>query len=895
MRDCIDENEALAYRNGEVGAEGRLAIEAHIDMCSACLELILFLGAEGRPMDSSAPALPATGDRMASYAILEEIGSGGMGVVYKAYDLELDRRFALKVVRRGGSEAAKRIRREAQAMARLSHPNVITVYGVHTLADDEVVIAMEYFAGVSLRKWLAARPDLDWGTIQRVFIQAGAGLAAAHEAGLIHRDFKPDNLLVTDDGRVKVIDFGLVSAVGESGVRPETESGDAFDPSLTRTGAYIGTPAYMAPEHYDSGVVDSRTDQFAFCVTLFESVYGKHPFSVQSPQALKEKVLSGDIEFPERRRGVPRLVEILLRRGLSTNPDERFVSMRDLIAALERATEAPPWYRKRAAWAAVAVAALTTVLLVPHEPPCPTPTEAFTDFWSPQVKAGIRRAFRATGLRYADDAWAKAMPRLDAFATSWRAMHVESCQATRVRHEQTAHVRSLRQVCLQEQKEMFRSVIDLLSAATLKTVDRSAELSARLSVERCGDVAALLAVAPPENVAVAASATNIRNALMLAQAQYEIGAYEEGLAASEAAVRDAEAAGYPVVVGEAQYWRGRFLSRTGDYAGSAAALERAYRVALEANHLNLAADASRELTWVVGYYLAKPEQGFQWSISARGLARLRDARGLREARSLARLGKLEAFMGRSRDAQTHLQQSEALFRRHLDDAHPDLSTVVMDLGTSFFGEGRYREALVHYRRGLALRRSAYGARHVRVGDAHQNVGIALLNLESLTEAERSLELARDIYARSGKGPTYEEGMLFHNLAQIARRRGQIPLAIERYSRSLQILQDKLGVDHPRTSTPLRGLGDAKLAAGDVSAAVQHLERAVQLSSGEGHDPGYRANAEFALARALHQAKKSARARRLAISALDRYQDRGLSDDAERVQTWLVEHGYKVSD
>lgn len=331
MRNCIDENEALAYRSEALSTEKKRAIEEHIGRCSACLELMLALSLDRRedasPSPSVAPRLP-TAEKIANYTILGEVGSGGMGVVYAAYDLELDRRVALKLVRRSGPAASERIRREAQAMARLSHTNVITVYGVHPLPDDEVVIAMEYVSGKNLREWLDERPRMAWATIRRVFVQAAAGLASAHEAGLVHRDFKPDNLLVTEDAQVKVIDFGLVGSADEStqSLQEELTSTTSAFASLTQEGTFIGTPAYMAPEQLENGTIDGRTDQFAFCVTLFEAIYGERPFSARTYKELRDKILEGRLDLPERPRDVPRSVEALLRRGLSTDPSQRIRS-----------------------------------------------------------------------------------------------------------------------------------------------------------------------------------------------------------------------------------------------------------------------------------------------------------------------------------------------------------------------------------------------------------------------------------------------------------------------------------------------------------------------------------------------------------------------------------------
>ena len=896
MRECIDEDDAIRYQNQTLSSEGQRAIEEHIAVCSSCLELVLALKS-GRRCDTLEPARKACGlpraEKIGNYSILEELGSGAMGIVYAAYDLELERRVALKLVRRPGPAASERIRREAQALARLSHPSIVAVYGVHPLPDDEIVVAMEYVPGKNLREWLTERPRMDWATIRKVFVQAAAGLASAHEAGLVHRDFKPENLLITEDVEAKVIDFGLVRSADETERSLEHSLASASSPFnlLTEEGAVIGTPAYMAPEHLEDGTINARTDQFAFCVTLFEVIYGERPFLASSYQELRERLLDRPLELPDRPRDVPRSVEALLRRGLSKDPDQRFASMRDLMVGLEGATARSPKYRNLTLGAVGAATLLVGALVTQRPPRCPTPTRAFSSIWEPPIKAHLRERITATGLSYAEDVWLRIRPRLDAFVSSWQRMHTESCQATLLRHEQTAHVHALRELCLQEEKEQFRSIVDLFGAATPNVVDRAAELAAGLSLERCRNAKALLAVPPPENAEIAEAVADIRDRLVRLEVKHDAAAYDEGLDDSGVALRRAEASGYPAVVAEALYWQGVFLHRTHDYEKSAQTLERAYSVAIEANHLELAADASRELTWVVGYFLAKADLGFQWSVSARALARLREAGGLREADSLGRLGKLEAFAGKSRDAETHLRAAEAMYRRHLDDTHPKLGAVVMDLGTSFFGEGRYQEALVHYRRALEIQRQTFGPRHVRVASAYLNVGIALMNLNAWGEAEQSLELARDIYTRSGRGPTYEEGMLFYNLGQLAKRLGKASVAAGRYSRSLIILQEKLGADHPRTSLPLRGLGEVSLSEGRVTQAVKYLERALKVASAEGHDPGYRANVEFSLARACHQARDRARARELAVAALDRYRKRGLSREEERVTTWLVEHGY----
>ncbi|MEK7315198.1 MAG: serine/threonine-protein kinase, partial [Candidatus Eisenbacteria bacterium] len=252
----------------------------------------------GGAKEPAGSGLLSRGALLGRYVILRHIGSGGMGVVYQAYDPKLDRQIVVKLLRPGGgaastSEAARvRLAREAQALAKLAHPNVVTVYDVGAV-DDEVYIAMEFVDGVTLHDWLKAQRR-SRSEIVQAFLAAGRGLAAAHRAGLVHRDFKPDNVLVSEDGRIRVLDFGLAmlekhephtpSVAGQAGDALGTTAIDdgrgALRTPVTQVGARLGTPRYMAPEqHMGQEDVDARADQFGFCVALHHALYGVYPFA----------------------------------------------------------------------------------------------------------------------------------------------------------------------------------------------------------------------------------------------------------------------------------------------------------------------------------------------------------------------------------------------------------------------------------------------------------------------------------------------------------------------------------------------------------------------------------------------------------------------------------------
>jgi serine/threonine protein kinase/formylglycine-generating enzyme required for sulfatase activity len=284
------------------------------------------------------------GTSVGRYLVLERLGAGAMGVVYAAYDPELDRKIALKLLRaqegRGGEKARRqeRLVREAKAIAKLSHPNVVGIFDVG-LHEGQVFMAMEYLSGGTLRDWMNAKKR-PWREIVKMFIEVGQGLAAAHAEGLIHRDFKPDNVLLDKAGKPKVADFGLVrlGAMGldAPGLVEEAflEISKAASVPLTRTGALAGTPAYMAPEQFLGRPIDARTDQFAFCVALYEALYGDRPFAGETVLALGGQVTKGQVRATPKSSDVPTWVRACVARGLQVGPSDRHPGIDRLLTVL---------------------------------------------------------------------------------------------------------------------------------------------------------------------------------------------------------------------------------------------------------------------------------------------------------------------------------------------------------------------------------------------------------------------------------------------------------------------------------------------------------------------------------------------------------------------------------
>jgi serine/threonine protein kinase len=400
--ECLDANAVQDLMAGGLDATARASAIAHLDGCPDCRDLISLLAREAtrdvavdilrdtedRPAQvalamletqASLPPLPmrgasgdpglhttAAGDLLAPepvvspsmtgrtlgrYTLTDRLGAGSMGVVYRADDFGLGRQVALKLLHRPDGALTDRLVREARSMAQVNHPNVVAVYDVG-VADDTTYIAMELVSGTSLRFWQQQSHTM--AEIVEAYIAAGRGLAAAHAAGIVHRDFKPDNCLVGVDGRIRVTDFGLAAARSSESPRP-------VDIDLTASGSVLGTPAYMAPEQFAGGNVDARTDQFNFCVALHEALYGCRPFEGKTFDELGRNVREGRVRPQRAGSRVSGALRAIVLRGLRVRPGDRFPTMDHLLAELGR-DRARPW--RRAAIAAAAVAAALGLGLV---------------------------------------------------------------------------------------------------------------------------------------------------------------------------------------------------------------------------------------------------------------------------------------------------------------------------------------------------------------------------------------------------------------------------------------------------------------------------------------------------------------------------------------------------
>ncbi len=442
----LSENSLLDFSQGLLSLSETEGVEAHLDACSQCRGLVAaWLRVE--PSNEETPSdaldevtLPKRGEAVERYLIIDPLGVGGMGVVFSAYDSVLDRKVALKFLHvdrhlADPEKSRQRQRREAQALARVSHPNVVAVHDVG-IWKGQVFLAMEFVDGQDLATALASSPR-DLSKIVHWFRDAGNGLAAVHAAGLTHCDFKATNVLVDVQSRVRVTDLGLARA--ESATQSPHHQATELNGSLTQTGALRGTPAYMAPEQHRGEPVDARTDQFSYCVALYEALYGELPFGVLALPELARAVLAGRLRPPPEGSDVPPWLRSALVRGLEVDPADRFASMVDLVGALDEGQR-----RRRTQWrwatgAALCAAALATGLyfISPQQLYCRGVETQLETEWNAGVRGELRQTFIERSPAFGARAWDSVEAVLNRYARTWLEVRTEACLATRVRGEQS--------------------------------------------------------------------------------------------------------------------------------------------------------------------------------------------------------------------------------------------------------------------------------------------------------------------------------------------------------------------------------------------------------------------------------------------------------------------------
>jgi eukaryotic-like serine/threonine-protein kinase len=757
-----------------------------------------------------AVAMPATIDR---FRLLERLGGGGMGEVWAAWDPELERRVAIKLLRPelrddGGSLGPARLQREAQAMARISDPNVIAVHEVGTF-ESQVFVAMELVEGPTLGQWLAdARRG--WREVLDRFLAAGSGIAAAHDAKVVHRDFKPDNVLIGNDGRVRVLDFGLARAGGGAVAVTEpvplpVEPADLLGTPLTRTGAVLGTPAYMSPEQWMGRPADERSDQFSFCVALFEALYRRRPFAAATLQELATAVVRGVVtELPPDARP-PRFVELALRRGLASDPQDRFASMHELLAALRR-DPAKRWRRIGAA-AAVAVLAsgATAVALAGRGPgdACATIDERLVGVWDDARRTAVRDAMLATAAPFAERSATSATKLLDGYATAWVDQATQLCASQALAGANTAEL-ARRNLCLDARLAELDALVDVLASADVGIAMQAVDAAARLpDLDACIDERRLAAWRSPGDPTARRRAGEARAQLGQASALGAVGRYRQAIIAAQEVVDLAGELDDPALEAAALLVRGQNEEREGQREPAELTLRRAVEQAELAEDQGTRAQALTQLVFMLGQRPDRAAEAEALAAEASGVLKSIDA--------------------------------DPILRAQLDNA----------LGVAAKNAGDFEEALTHQRLALTTLEELYGDEHPATLRTMANLANTLGANEQLAEAEQLQRRASDGLERvlGGEHPHYAVSL--SNLAIVVAKqaRGEAPAdqqrrteeAIELMRRSLE-LRERNDPDHPSIAKAQFNLALTLYEARSYEAALAQYREGLATRTKVNHEP-----------------------------------------------------------
>ena len=813
------------------------------------------------------PARPQT---VARYILLDRVGSGSGGVVFAAYDPDLDRRVALKLLAPStatdASDLRRRLLREGKAMAQLSHPNVVRVYDVGT-AGQQVFIAAEFIDGSSVESWLA-EGRRSWREVVEVFLDAGRGLAAAHDVGLVHRDFKPANVLMGGDGRVLVADFGLARSVNAARAPAVVADPDPSDLArrMTLTGAVLGTPAYMAPEQHAGEVADERADIYSFCAALYEGLYGELPFDTTTLEALVSSKEEGRYR-PATARRVPRWCRRILLAGLSPDPQHRPASMHALLRKIERRLVT----RRTAIRIGIGAALLIPVFVAGQgndAADCESEADAaLSDVYDQALVERVRGRFLASEATYAAAAWERTEAEMERYAGQWRLARVAVCEATLGGGDEPLEAMTRRMACLDRQAHGFGGVVRVLAQTDAVGIARAAETLHTLpEVAQCSSTATVSgpaedevslaieeAVARARALRIGAKYGDARETLDealggatskrgVAKINLELGRLcaeearrDDARGHFETAVAIAEAAGDDDLATEALL--SLMALAVAEYALveaqtlgvliEAKLSRRGFRDSLHIEHAKI---VSTMRTWQRRYDDAL--EALEGALDLLGEAELADP--LREADLLLEKGRVYAHMGRNEEALSHYERLLVIRRARLGESHPKVAGALRQVAMMYQALGRPAQAEEALLRSVALLKAA------KVDDDHGGrLYLASIALE-FGRLDEALELVEtSTQTRSSlRGPDSPDTARAQRLwGAILLAKGDAAQALAKFEKVLAVRRRVYGADHSRTSAPLRGIARALSRLGRHDEARRAARQAVDVSGAEGESPG----------------------------------------------------------
>jgi eukaryotic-like serine/threonine-protein kinase len=776
--------------------------------------------------DGAPPEWDAT--QIGRYVFRRLVGSGGMGVVIAAYDPELDREVAIKVVVADEDERSARPVREAQAMARLSHPNVVTVYEVMRIGNRSAIV-MELVDGEDLAAWRKDKKP-GWSEIVNAYIQAGRGLGAAHRAGIVHRDFKPSNALIDRDGVVRVTDFGLARA--ESTAPPPDPTGaddgsDAPDPDQsTVSGSVMGTPAYMAPEQHRGEPADARTDQWALACSLYEALYDVRPFSGADRQALGTAVIEGAIRPEPTNTPVPRRIRAAIRRALAAQPAKRFAAVDEFIAALSPVRRA--WRVAAGASAIAAAGVMAAVVAVRGQPTCDGLDAPLHAVWTPKTAADLRARFVASG-GLPPSTVDRVIHGLDAYASSWTSSRVAACVEGR-KGVRSKDVLDRRMRCFDQRLAELSGVVEGLGGA-----DAAALRSATDAVEQLHPIVdcaeAHDSVPRPASPQARSEITAAEDQLARAWAFHSLGQYERALPMAEQAFAVGERTGFPPLTARALVLRGECEDRLHRYLDALATYDRASAAAATARDHELVVEALERAFLVRGEHLGRRTE----ALAGRPFIELALESAGQPPRARAMWLHFLAILlyaapeGREEALSAELAALD-LWRKLLPPGHVYLVDSLETLGNIQVSRKRLDEAEALFNEVLAARRASRGPVSAEVSSALNNLATMQGGRGNLVAAADGFELASTTARAAGT----TNAMAVRNLGTIQHALGRWQAAAGTFASALDLdEQQSQGVPSRDVAESSINLGTTLLALGDLARAAPMLARGLDLARRSG--------------------------------------------------------------
>jgi tetratricopeptide (TPR) repeat protein len=716
------------------------------------------------------------------YRIEEAVGEGAMGVVYRARDLRLDRDVAVKVGIAVTPMALERIEREAKALAKLAHPNVVVVHQVGTI-DGRIFIALEHVDGGTARDWLDAR-ERSWRDIVALYAAVGDGLAAAHAAGLVHRDVKPDNILVGTDGRPRVADFGVVGAASSTG-----------------SAGIAGTPGYMPPEQAVGELVDARADQYAFAASVWEALFGVRPGSAPA--------------VPERpRHRPPRRVVAALRRALAKQADDRWPNMQALIRELRR--DPRRTQIAAAAFLVAAAAAATAWLLWPSEPAqCRDAAVRIADVWNPER--------RATLIAKAAGVGAELTAAFDRRTGDWIAAHTAACKATRVEGLASDELLDRRMFCLARRRaELAAVVATTLGGDTGVIAAAGPFLDGLPRAGACLDAAVADGASPPADPDTRRKIDAALPAIAEAQAAALDRGQLDPLGKTERAVELARASGWPPTIAAALALRGQVLYELDKREDALAALEEAARIALAAKSDHDAAYAYVDGAKILAD-LGRAAEAQRMIDIARSLWE-RDGKqpdvGWRVHHGVAHLAQVA---GKPNEMLAAVREQVALSRAAFGDDAVRVGQEQLNLSIALLAAGELDEAATAADAAIAAYTAVLGD-HPTVAKARAQAALVSLRAGKPGPAvDHATRAVATVERWFGDDPRLVPPLTL--LGDALRQRGEVDRGRELQLRALAILRAK-DPTSPRVGQLEQNLAINALARGDLAEARTRAEAAL---------------------------------------------------------------------